>query len=88
MSCCGQHRETLRAASIGLAAPPDAPPPAIRYATPVTFTGDSPIVVRGTRTGLTYLFGPRGQVLEIDGRDVSALVATGRFERAPRHAGG
>jgi hypothetical protein len=45
------------------------------------YLGDSMIVARGTRTGLTYLFGAHGEELSVDERDADALIATGSFSR-------
>lgn len=49
--------------------------------TPLIYHGDSAIVARGARTGLTYLFGAGGEALPVDERDVDALIATGSFGR-------
>ena len=48
----------------------------------LTYLGDTSIVVRGAHTGLTYLFGPRGETLTVDRRDAPDLLATKCFVRA------
>ena len=82
MSCCGSRRAGWRsaAATPSLAAAPPVP------ATPqnpvrLGHRGSTSTVVRGARSGFTYLFGPSGSTLEVDGADADALLATDRFER-------
>jgi hypothetical protein len=48
---------------------------------PLGYRGESSIVVRGPQTGTTYLFGPRGQALAVDARDVPMLLFSEQFER-------
>ena len=77
MSCCGQKRRAWR-----MQAPAAAPHPrpSLENPTPVTYLGESMFVAKGGVTGLTYLFN-RGEVLNIDQRDVPAFIATGMFSR-------
>ena len=79
MGCCGQKRRALRATPVP--PPPPPPPPVAVLQNPVLLaqTGGSAVVVRGAASGLSYLFAPSGAALEVDGRDVAALLETGRF---------
>ena len=78
MGCCGQKRRALRTTPVPAPAPP--PPVAVlRNPVLVAQTGGSAVVVRGAASGLSYLFAPSGAGLEVDGRDVAALLETGRF---------
>ena len=81
MSCCGQKRAAWRTAASASAAPAAVAPPTPRNPVRLTHRGDTSTVVRGARTGLTYLFGPGGTTLEVDGADADALLASHRFER-------
>lgn len=76
MSCCGQKRQALRTQVYQAPAP--RPRPALQNPTPITYLGDSSFVVKGAASGLTYLFSAR-EALNVDARDVSALIATGLF---------
>jgi len=80
MSCCGQQRAAWRTAHLPAPAAPSAPAP--RDPVRLAHRGESSTVVRGARTGLTYLFGALGSTLEVDGADAEALLATPHFERA------
>ncbi len=79
MSCCGQKRAAWRSTPPPGAAAPAAPVP--RNPVRLAHRGDGSTVERGARTGLTYLFGPRGSTLDVDGNDADALLASDRFER-------
>jgi hypothetical protein len=82
MSCCGQQRAAWRTATQRTSVPPAAPvAPAPRNPVRLAHLGDTSTVVRGAVTGLTYLFGARGSMLEVDGADAEALLASRRFER-------
>jgi hypothetical protein len=39
------------------------------------------MIVRGSHTGTTYLFGLGSEGLMVDSRDVPTLLASGQFER-------
>jgi len=39
------------------------------------------MIVRGSFTGTTYLFGSGGEGLMVDSRDAPTLLASGQFER-------
>jgi hypothetical protein len=39
------------------------------------------MIVRGSYTGTTYLFGSGGEGLMVDSRDVPSFLASGQFER-------
>ncbi len=82
MSCCGGKRRALRTRmSLPLANQP-RPLLALKNSTLLTYLGDSSIVVRGEHTGHTYLFGPHGDALTVDDRDMPRLIATGWFRKA------
>ncbi len=78
MGCCGEKRQALRTLSLKQASEIRVP---TRLQNPVNVMhlGDAAIVVRGAHTGLAYLFGARGEVLQVDERDVAELLATHRF---------
>jgi hypothetical protein len=82
MSCCGRKRQALRAAAPRPRPSAPAPTPALQNPVSLTYLGDASIVVNGAHTRLIYLFGPRGQALTVDERDVPALIATGWFAPA------
>jgi hypothetical protein len=70
----------MRAAvASGPPTPPVRLPPRLQSPRRIAFLGDTAVVVRGAASGLSYLFGPRGEALEVDERDVPALVASGWF---------
>ena len=82
MSCCGNRRAAWRAAMPGAGAAlaePLAPRP--QNTVRIGHRGETSTVVRGTRTGFTYLFGPQGSTLEVDGADAEAMLASALFER-------
>jgi hypothetical protein len=80
MSCCGRQRAALRTQmarpNVAWAEPA---PPVLQEPVRLAHRGTSSTMVRGERTGLTYLFGPHGGTLDVDGRDAGALLASGRF---------
>jgi hypothetical protein len=91
MSCCGQRR---RALDIG---PSVVPPPAASFVTrPARFAtappqdvrvrlryrGIGPFTTRGAHTGRLYACGSSGAILDVEQRDVEALLHTRRFSRA------
>jgi len=82
MSCCGNRRAAWRSA-LPAAGSASVEPAAPRPQNPVRIgnRGEVSTVVRGTRTGFTYLFGPRGSTLDVDGADAEALLASAQFER-------
>ena len=81
MSCCGQKRQEWRTPSLRLSPTTHVAPPVLQNPVPLAFLGEASIVVKGARTGLSYLFGPRGEALAVDERDASTLIATGHFAR-------
>lgn len=80
MSCCGGNRAALRAQfqQTPRTPPPTVPPPSLDRPVSLTFTGEGPIVARGSQTGLTYAF-PAGEELAVDFRDAPGLLASGAF---------
>lgn len=82
MSCCGQQRQALRSTMPNPVPTPAFPSPALRDPTPLVYLGDLSIVVRGSGTGLVYVFRPGDIPLGVDDRDASQLIATGQFARA------
>ena len=78
MSCCGQKRQALRTQVYQAETP--RPRPVVQNPTPMTYLGESTFVAKGAATGLTYLFS-RDEALNVDERDVPALVATGMWRR-------
>jgi len=79
MSCCGSRRAAWR--SVATTPAPAVAPPAPQNPVRLGHRGSTSTVVRGARSGFTYLFGPSGSTLEVDGADADALLATDRFER-------
>ncbi|MEO5813701.1 MAG: hypothetical protein ABIT20_00290 [Gemmatimonadaceae bacterium] len=45
------------------------------------YRGESSIIVRGSITGTTYLFGQGGDGLIVDARDALMMLAWGQFDR-------
>jgi hypothetical protein len=79
MSCCGHKRQALRTQVYQAETP--RPRPTVQNPTPIMYLGDSSFVVKGAATGFTYLFA-RHEALNVDARDVPALVAMGIFSAA------
>jgi hypothetical protein len=82
MSCCGQNRQAWREwkpAALPAAAPS---PPVLQNPVALRHLGTSSLVIKGAITEHTYLFAGQDTTLDVDERDVSALLATGRFVRA------
>jgi hypothetical protein len=89
MSCCGQKRQAVAAAST----PPVktayrqtehiARPTAMPVAGTVTLLcrNRGTTVVEGSVTGTRYQFAGAGSMQMVDRRDAEVLVATGAFER-------
>jgi hypothetical protein len=48
----------------------------------MVYSGDTSVVMRGQVSGRVYLFPPHPQTLEVDARDVPALLHTRRFLRS------
>jgi hypothetical protein len=80
MSCCGGNRAALRAQfqQARSFVPPVPAAPVLLRPVPLMFTGEGPIVARGSVTGLTYAF-PAGESLAVDSRDVPGLLSSGAF---------
>ena len=74
--CCGQKRQALRTQVYQAETP--RPRPTLQNPTPITYLGESTFVAKGAASGLTYLFSAH-EALNVDERDVPALVATGMF---------
>ena len=81
MSCCGDKRRALRPSPTESVPVTTYRSPVIRRPTGLAYLGSEAIVVRGPVTGLTYVFGGGAAALEVDERDVPALVATRSFAR-------
>lgn len=82
MSCCGNRRAAWRSAlpaAESALAEPVAPRP--QNTVRIGHRGEASTLVRGTRTGFSYLFGPRGSTLDVDGADAEAMLASAQFER-------
>ena len=81
MSCCGGNRAALRAEfqRTPRTPPPSVPPPVLERPVSLAFTGDGPIVVRGSITGLTYGFPAGGEALSVDARDAAGILRSGVF---------
>ncbi len=87
MECKRQHQEGIKKAAWREWVPrrprsADPPGPALQEPMAVRRLVDGSIVLRGAVSGITYLFGGRGSVLSVDGRDVASLLATGQFVAA------
>lgn len=80
MSCCGQRRQALKA-TITRQSPPTPASPVRLESIRLGYRGESSMIVRGSHTGTTYLFGPAGDGLIVNARDVPILLASGQFER-------
>jgi hypothetical protein len=81
MSCCGQNRAAWRQQVAQRVAAAPSPPPRPLSPVAVRHLGAHPISVPGPRSGLVYLFGGPGDVLEVDGRDLQFLLDSGRVQR-------
>jgi hypothetical protein len=81
MSCCGDKRRALRTRMSQPLTNQTKPLSALENSTLLTYLGDSSIVVRGEHTGHAYLFGPHGEALTVDGRDVPRLIVSGWFRK-------
>ena len=79
MTCCGQKRRVLRTQVHRTETP--RPRPVLQNPTPITYLGESSFVTKGAATGFTYLFAQH-EPLNVDARDVPALVAMGIFTGA------
>ena len=80
MSCCGQRRQALTA-TFAREAPPKPASPVRSESIRLGYLGESPLIVRGSYTNTTYVFGQSGDGLMVDSRDVPVLLASGQFER-------
>lgn len=80
MNCCGQRRQALKATIVSQA-PPKPTSPVRLESIRLGYRGDSSMIVRGSYTGTTYLFGAGGEGLIVDARDVPILLASGQFVR-------
>jgi hypothetical protein len=87
MGCCGDRR---RQASTWSSPTPTTHArsvthpfnrPASSETVRVTYSGDTPVVVTGPRSGRLYRIEPEAREVVIDQRDMPALLATGRFTR-------
>ena len=79
MTCCGQKRQTC--APSGLRNRQSAAQPtsgAAKSDPPLSYQGDSSLVIKGSVTGFAYLFAAHGE-LGVDERDAPALKATNLF---------
>jgi hypothetical protein len=47
--------------------------------TRVSYQGEYAVLVPGPHTGASYLFSPQRRELDIDTRDLAAILATGLF---------
>jgi hypothetical protein len=88
MGCCGDKRRAWRewaAASNGNSISKNAEihPPALTNPVTLYHLSGPSLVMKGGVTGVTYLFGGRGTILNVDERDVPALLATKQFTSAP-----
>ncbi|MCC6317013.1 MAG: hypothetical protein IT361_04905 [Gemmatimonadaceae bacterium] len=83
MSCCGDKRAAARTAfeRPSRAPSPSLPSPVLERPVAMAFTGDGPLVVRGSITGLSYAF-PAGDALEVDYRDAAGFLSSGTFRLA------
>ncbi|MGQ0645929.1 MAG: hypothetical protein ACT4P7_00070 [Gemmatimonadaceae bacterium] len=84
MSCCGDRRRAAtRSTHQRMAQRPSSSPIAVlRNPVSVGFVAAGPVVVRGATTGLTYAFPAGGGALQVDERDLDALLGSGMFRRA------
>lgn len=88
MSCCGQRRQAWRqysrqSSTSAIVQTSEIPEPVVQNPVLLYHLAEGSLVVKGTITGITYLFGGRGSSLNVDERDVPAFVATGVFATDP-----
>jgi hypothetical protein len=89
MSCCGQKRQAVAAASSAPVKTAYRQPEHIARPTPLPVAGAvtllcrdrSTTVVKGSVTGTRYQFAGAGSMQMVDRRDAELLIATGAFER-------
>lgn len=81
MSCCGQKRAALKQPQGLTMADPgpthilNASPPKEEGVRTFQYEGPSSLLVKGAITNKTYAFRFKGEALEIDARDVPAMMA-------------
>jgi hypothetical protein len=81
MNCCGKRREWLRVRFSPPVAAANGHSLVEQRTQDLAYIGNSSIVIRGSATGLTYLFGNNAEMLAVDERDAAELLATERFVR-------
>ena len=82
MSAYGDSRIALRTPAFRRAMPVASEPMASRARVRMLRgSGVDAIVMRGAVSGRSYLFGLQGSTLDVDRRDVDALLASGWFQR-------
>jgi len=79
MGCCGQKRQAWRENTLVKAEPSAPPLPELRAPVAVRYLGASSLLVKGSATGQVYLFAGGDSALLVDGRDLAALTAHGKF---------
>ena len=87
MSCCGQRRQAWRqysgqSTASAIVQTTEVPETVVKNPVALNHLAEGSLVVKGAATGITYLFGGRGTSLNVDERDVAALLATGTFSPA------
>jgi hypothetical protein len=83
MSCCSSQRNAARLSPILRAAVTVAQPqePAATNAK-MRYIGKVPLSLRGPFSGVVYRIGPSQRTLDVDPRDLDAMMRTGLFERS------
>ena len=80
MGCCGDRRRALTHAAPMRSRPYEGPvPPAA--GTRLAYRGPVPMVLRGPGSRELYRLTAPEQVVDVDARDVAALLRTGWFAR-------
>jgi hypothetical protein len=89
MSCCSGQRSAARSSPMLRAAAAVAQPKAVETSTVIVrYTGTAPLALRGPFSGLVYRVGATHRAIEVDPRDLEALLRTGLFERSGRSTPG
>ena len=83
MPCCSSQRSAARTSPI-LHSAVTVAQPQVPAATNVNmrYTGKVPLALRGPFSGSVYRIGPSQRTLDVDPRDLEAMMRTGLFERS------
>jgi hypothetical protein len=79
MSCCGQKRRQWQQQMTHAQSAPTIPEPVLENPVLLQYHGSHSHMIKGTATGLLYLFAANGKSLEVDSRDVTSLLKDENF---------